>query len=147
MVQLMKRYGKYASAKGTSGMPLTTLQNFPEYIGNPLITEVFMLYKDQEKPIIYPEQFLLMCGILSPKASTERKRKRKSQSVRAMYVPVLLFKAYETTWMCLRDVCTKHVSQKDNYVSVAFRIFDVHKVGYLQYEELFRMYKLIFPPR
>ena len=77
MIQLLKRFEKYAPEKGTKGMPIATLQNFPEFIGNQLVNEILLLYIDASKQIIYPEQFLYLCGVLSPKTKVDKKRERK----------------------------------------------------------------------
>ena len=80
MVQHLKRYAKHdTSDKGTNGIPLETLQNFPEFVGNPFINKILLLYINKEKQIILPEQFLYLCAVLSPKADIKDKREREYQ--------------------------------------------------------------------
>ena len=127
MTKHLKRYSKYdTSEKGTNGIPLETLQNFPEFIGNPLINRVLIVYLDIQRQVIFPEQFLYLCAILSPKTSASSKRERTY----CFFGRFMMFGLRTFFFIS---------------VLVLFQIFDTSKNGYLQYEEMFKMFKTIYP--
>ena len=76
--RILKRYSQYdKTERGTDGIPVQTVLDFPEMRANSLLGPLIQLFVDEESGKIFPHQFLLLFGILSSKAPVKNKGERK----------------------------------------------------------------------